>query len=372
MAATNVSRVTLTPLLVGATGVGASTIYFCKTLETPGAPGVLQLMYRNMTGVFTGLQINLEYSVDQIAWGVIDTWKPLSQAVAFLPIGESGFYRLNCTVFTGGTSFDVVGTVSLPAGNITQSTGVAQDVNIFGNTGAVMDVVWTGATAAPNALQVAGVYTTSSVPILTNGQACGLQCDSNGNLKVIVENNLYANNIPVVQGNAWTVQIAAGQTIDCIQGTNNWTCDITQLANTALGAPTNYGTAPGAVKVLNANTYVTNIATQTSGGATPFYYNGTGGSSPQTVKGSAGQLYSIYVGNTQNSVAAFVNFYNATSPTVGSSVTWGYEVPAGLGLTIPLPPQGIAFGTAITMSVATTASGNTAMSSAVTVSLAYA
>lgn len=43
------------------------------------------------------------------------------------------------------------------------------------------------------------------------------------------------------------------------QGTTPWVDDITQWANVALGAPSNYGTSPGAVAVPGVNAFVTNV-----------------------------------------------------------------------------------------------------------------
>lgn len=45
------------------------------------------------------------------------------------------------------------------------------------------------------------------------------------------------------------------------QGTVPWVDDITQWANVALGAPSNYGTSPGAVAVPGVNAFVTNTIT---------------------------------------------------------------------------------------------------------------
>ena len=67
---------------------------------------------------------------------------------------------------------------------ITAASGV-QKVGVAGAAGAAMDVAQGCATAAANALQVAGVYD-SSPPALTNGQGAALLLDANGNLKVNV------------------------------------------------------------------------------------------------------------------------------------------------------------------------------------------
>lgn len=66
----------------------------------------------------------------------------------------------------------------------TAATGVIK-VGIVGNAGASFDVVQSGATAATNAIQIAGVFNTVA-PTLTNGQAGALQIDSTGILKVNV------------------------------------------------------------------------------------------------------------------------------------------------------------------------------------------
>lgn len=47
------------------------------------------------------------------------------------------------------------------------------------------------------------------------------------------------------------------------QGTTPWVDDITQWANVALGAPSNYGTSPGAVTVPGVNAFVTSSALPT-------------------------------------------------------------------------------------------------------------
>lgn len=50
------------------------------------------------------------------------------------------------------------------------------------------------------------------------------------------------------------------------QGTTPWVDDITQWANVALGAPSNYGTSPGAVVVPGVNAAVTQSALPTGAG----------------------------------------------------------------------------------------------------------
>ena len=56
---------------------------------------------------------------------------------------------------------------------------------VVGNGGATLDIAQSGATAATNAVQVAGVYNSSGITI-TNGQAAAVQLDASGFLKVNV------------------------------------------------------------------------------------------------------------------------------------------------------------------------------------------
>ncbi len=82
--------------------------------------------------------------------------------------------------------------------------------------------------------------------------------------------------------------------------------------------------------------------------------------SAQTIKGSAGQLGGWYIYNP-NAVVCYVNFYNATSPSVGTtSPLMLLAIPPAAAANLELA-MGIAFGTAITVAaVMTTAGGTTA------------
>ena len=48
-------------------------------------------------------------------------------------------------------------------------------------------------------------------------------------------------------------------TVAVTQSTSPWVVDVTQWANVAVGAPSAYGTSPGAVTVMGVNAFVTNI-----------------------------------------------------------------------------------------------------------------
>jgi hypothetical protein len=130
----NVYRNQITPVVTGCTSAGTSfSQLFVKLYEKDGAPGLLQLGLANVAGTFSALQVNIEWSPTNSTgqyFEVVGTWSPLSQGVGFFPISESGFYRLNVSTFTGGTSFDVLATVGLPAGSISTGGGSGPTGNV--------------------------------------------------------------------------------------------------------------------------------------------------------------------------------------------------------------------------------------------------
>src|SRR5262249_20777295 len=69
----------------------------------------------------------------------------------------------------------------------------------------------------------------------------------------------------VIGVNAFITNLPATQTISGIVGVSNFPAtqasNQTQLAGVALGAPSNYGTSPGAVSVQGVNAFVTNTVT---------------------------------------------------------------------------------------------------------------
>jgi hypothetical protein len=91
--------------------------------------------------------------------------------------------------------------------------------------------------------------------------------------------------VQAAESGTWTVGLSAGAaTIGAVtQASGPWTINLTQVDGTALGAPSNYGTSPGAVEVLGVNAYVTNIPAVTQSGtwtntvtqATPANLNAT-------------------------------------------------------------------------------------------------
>jgi hypothetical protein len=62
----------------------------------------------------------------------------------------------------------------------------------------------------------------------------------------------------VAQSGTWSVSATQSGTWTVQQGSAPWSFNWTALAGTTLGAPSNYGTSPGAVAVQGVNAYVTN------------------------------------------------------------------------------------------------------------------
>ena len=134
----NIYRNRVIPVVTSATGIGtAFSQIFVKVYEVNGAPGLLQLGLTNVVGVFSGLQINIEWSPTNGSgtyFEVVGTWSPLTAGVGLFPVSEAGYYRLNITTFTGGTAFDVLATVGLPAGSVSGGGGPSSNVTIVGSS----------------------------------------------------------------------------------------------------------------------------------------------------------------------------------------------------------------------------------------------
>jgi hypothetical protein len=119
-----------------------------------------------------------------------------------------------------------------------------------------------------------------------------------------------------------------------------------------------------------------NIATQTTGGATSFTLISAASTNATFVKASAGLLYMLAATNNGASVA-FLKLYNkASAPTVGTDTpVMTFLLPAGGGITVPIPVQGITFSTGIAYALtglATTADTTAVALSQIQLNGAYA
>lgn len=112
-----------------------------------------------------------------------------------------------------------------------------------------------------------------------------------------------------------------------------------------------------------------------NGGLSTFMASGSDGSSilvatKQTIKASAGNLYGWYIYNPE-AAASFVHFYNTDTVTVGTTnPQMTLAIPAGAAANVAFP-HGIKFDTAISTAATTTAGGNTAPSTGVSLVALY-
>lgn len=247
--------------------------------------------------------------------------------------------------------------------------------------------------------------------------------------EVIGVNSYVTNSPSVTQSGVWTVGLSSGSnTVGAVnQGTSPWVDNLTQVDGTALGAPSTYGTSPGAVNVIGVNADVTNTIagniTQVDGtalgapsayGTSPGAVNVPGvnayvtntptvepGNTQNTTpwlanpvpstsstysfaaapytnnavttavnpKSTAGNVYGADIENPNTSVC-WLQFYNSTAPTLGTSVIFAIPVLAsgGIAKNLPFP---VNFSTAISIAATTTATGSTACSTGMGVTLYY-
>jgi hypothetical protein len=110
------------------------------------------------------------------------------------------------------------------------------------------------------------------------------------------------------------------------------------------------------------------IIPTTAGGAS--YYTATMGATATSVKASAGQLYGFVFGNS-NTSAVYVQIFDATSVTLGTTVPkFSIFVPAGGGVVRDFS-NGVAFATGIMYACTTTRGGLTAPTNTVDVNFDY-
>src|SRR5208283_3648180 len=127
-----------------------------------------------------------------------------------------------------------------------------------------LDATITPNTGPTNGLAILGVFPTVT-PSLTTGQSAALQLDVSGRANVDLQSlagtqlgapSSYGTSPGAVevQGvNAFITNIPA-----VTQSGGPWTINETQLNSVALGSPSNYGTSPGAVSVQGVNAFITN------------------------------------------------------------------------------------------------------------------
>jgi hypothetical protein len=301
---------------VGGTSVGAATAW--GTAPTGNVQGTnAELFAGNTALTATGSSLNVNVTGTAAVTQSTSPWvvagnltnnnaTPAATNVGVLPaIAEA---TVSGSLYTSGRQVllvtDTAGNLNTDlqyiAGNAvsTAATGV-QLVGIEGHTGAALDVVIGGATAAANALQIAGVYN-STLPTLANGQGAAIQLDAKG--QQLVDVNYWATTALGATAVVNYGSTPAAVTVPAVNAfvTNTVAENLTQVAGITLGATavTNFGTAPAAAAVPGVNASIFSGTTAITN---------TGGSLNVNITGSTGGSTSVVGTLTNNNAAPGAN-----------------------------------------------------------------
>ncbi len=184
----------MTPVKTDGSAVTQPVSATSLPLPTGAATSVNQTNVQSAPGSSASTAVTVQGSTSGVAIPVTGTFFQTTQPVslASLPALAAG---ANTIGSIANASFGISGTLpafaATPTVNVgtfpalTTGANTIGKVDLLGNAGATMDVAQGGATAATNALQIAGVYDLSP-PTLANGQGAALLLDASGNLKVNV------------------------------------------------------------------------------------------------------------------------------------------------------------------------------------------
>lgn len=172
--------------------------------------------------------------------------------------------------------------------------------------------------------------------------------DTDGASMAQAANAVYGINTPGVTDVLFTVASGSGTIVVQLWG---------DLLTTALGLPVSMGSNSGGI---------VQIATNTTGGATPYFAipAGSGDGDAAVIKASAGTVYGIQLGNIQSVPVYFKLYDKSGTPTSSDTPVKVIEVPAnataalGAGNNVPIPPQGIAFANGISWRIVTGIANN--------------
>jgi hypothetical protein len=199
----------------------------------------------------------------------------------------------------------------------------------------------------------------------TNGDYCGLICDSSGRLHVNVGNTVTVGSHAVTNAGTFAVQVdgsalAALQLIDdpVFSDDAAFTAGTSKVyamgffADDTSTDSVDEGDVGIARMTLDRCIRIVPTA-QTSGGHTISRTISAASTNATSVKGSAGQVYGWYLSNT-NTSARYLKLYNkATAPTVGTDTpVLTICIPGSGGANVEFT-HGIAFGTGIALALTT-------------------
>jgi hypothetical protein len=203
-----------------------------------------------------------------------------SSTTAQQPIPPGGWFaftvgaatQLTCITSTSTTTVNMVGGSGLPTGSGGGGGGGG------GSGGAVTMASGAVASGAYSAGSLASGAAVDGWNITEGTKADLAWTSGSGSIVAILK---------TISGNTGAAIPAGSNTIGAVtQASGPWTSNITQWATTSLGAPSNYGTSPGAVAVPGVNAFVTNtVAANTAqvNGVTTLTGAGATGTGSQRV-----------------------------------------------------------------------------------------
>ena len=137
-----------------------------------------------------------------------------------------------------------------------------------------------------------------------------------------------------------------GVNADAASATGSISAKLRFIAST--GIPITGTVTVGSHAVTNAGTFAVQQTVAATGGTTPGKLISAASTNATSVKGSAGTLYTLAAFNNGAAARYFKLYNKASAPTVGTDTpVQVMMIPAGGGLVLAMPPQGIAFGTGI-------------------------
>lgn len=227
-----------------------------------------------------------------------------------------GVYNSSAPSLTTGQSVafqtDVNGNLKV---NVVTATGISNSTSATGLTGSgIMAEVTTSAQSL-----IAGNL--NWLTIDANGYLktdCVVGCTGGGGTSAADEATFTAGttNYTPVGGtyNTGTISLTSGQGGALRLTTDrNLMTDLNEVAGTALGAPSNYGTSPGAVSVLGVNAFVTNTVTANPGTPANWAVGATGSAVPANAHYSGAVSSGNLVGIIQADNSAAINVSTATT-----------------------------------------------------------
>lgn len=285
------------------TGPGTTTFTHNQGVEAnyPGElyPAVFIFAITDIVGSFSGLQVNLEWSPITPDMGTpqfqtVGTWTPLTSPVSYFACSASGIYRLNCTMFSGGTSFNVY--VSI-ASTMPQSTGGGGGGSVTQGT-----VPWVVSFIAPQHV----IVDSGSIAV-------------SGSVSI-------SGDVNVTQGtNPWVISFTAPQhvvvdsgSLSVTQGTSPWVIS----GSISFTAPQHVIVDSGTVTANQgtpnslANAWPTELTDGTNGPATVATLTHSNALAVEIVDGSGNQIIS-FGGGTQYASGTAV-----ATPTGTQVIAW--------------------------------------------------